>query len=108
MKTMGNTIKKMRDAKGWTQSELAKEAGTGEKYISALELGRRKPGPKLMKSLCSAFGVTEIEIRFGSRVRSTNGRQAKILRMLIREFIGMSETDQMKWIIKVREWKNKK
>jgi len=74
---MGHTIRKLRDARGWTQDELGRMTGAGDKYISALENGRRKPGQKLMTELCKAFGVTEQEIRFGAE-SSKDERSAEL------------------------------
>ena len=46
-----------RDAKGWTQRELAKRVGVTQNYIPALELGNRNPGPDLRQKLMDLFGV---------------------------------------------------
>lgn len=46
-----------RDAKGWTQRELAKRLGVTQNYIPALELGSRNPGPDLRQKLMDLFAV---------------------------------------------------
>lgn len=104
MKTMGDRIKRLRTDRNWTQDELGRMIGAGDKYISALENGRRKPGPKLMTELCNAFGVTEQEIRFGD-ADETDNRQAPFLRMLIDELKVLPDTEQLEWILKIRRWK---
>lgn len=63
--TIGDRIRKLRDERRWTQKELSKISGIGKNYISAIELGNRRPGLDAMPKLCNAFGVTEQEIRFG-------------------------------------------
>jgi len=46
-----------RDARGWTQRELAKRLGVTQNYIPALELGNRNPGPDLRQKLMDLFGA---------------------------------------------------
>jgi len=50
-------LRAQRDAKGWTQRELAKRLGVTQNYIPALELGNRNPGPDLRQKLMDLFGV---------------------------------------------------
>lgn len=44
-----------REAKGWTQRELARRLAVTQNYIPALELGSRNPGPDLRQKLMSLF-----------------------------------------------------
>jgi transcriptional regulator with XRE-family HTH domain len=48
-------LRARREAKGWTQRELAKRAGVTQNYIPALELGTRNPGPDLRQKLMDLF-----------------------------------------------------
>ena len=48
-------LRGQRDAKGWTQRELAKRLGVTQNYIPALELGNRNPGPDLRQKLMDLF-----------------------------------------------------
>ncbi|MFN2466301.1 MAG: helix-turn-helix transcriptional regulator [Candidatus Dormibacteria bacterium] len=48
-------LRTRREARGWTQRELAKRAGVTQNYIPALELGTRNPGPDLRQKLMDLF-----------------------------------------------------
>ena len=53
---MSKQIKKLREARGLTQVELAAKAGTTQAYIVALEKGSRKnPSLKLLGDLAKAL-----------------------------------------------------
>jgi len=95
MGDMGDHIRKMRVDRGWTQEDLAKMTNTGEKYISALERGMRKPGPKLIVELCNAFCITEKELRFGKPDdQGLDRRHNATLRRLVEITTPLSEPEQ--------------
>lgn len=55
-------LKRLRDAAGLTQEELAQRAGLTAKAVSALERGeRRRPYPHTVRSLSDALGLGEGE-----------------------------------------------
>lgn len=54
---IGNTIQKMRDDKGWTQTELAKKSGLQQSHISRLEAGIHSPSWRTLEKIASAFEV---------------------------------------------------
>ncbi len=51
-----NRIKELRLAKGMSQTELAKKAGTTQNTISSLETGQYSPTAYLSGLLCRALG----------------------------------------------------
>ncbi len=64
--TLRETIKRLREAKGWTQGELAHEASKGLKgsrkvsrvYVTQLETGAKKnPSLITLSHLAKALGV---------------------------------------------------
>lgn len=55
-------LRKFRELKGWTQTELAKEAGLTQSWISHFEAGRRKPTLDTLQKLTSALGCTLEEL----------------------------------------------
>ena len=50
-------LKALRDHRGMTQADLAKEAGTSAVYISQIERGERRAGRKLRAKLGKALRV---------------------------------------------------
>jgi predicted ATPase/DNA-binding XRE family transcriptional regulator len=60
--TFGGMLRRLREAAGLTQEELATRAGMTAKGVSALERGERKrPFPHTLRSLADALGLTEEE-----------------------------------------------
>lgn len=50
-----NRIKEMRQERGWSQTELAKKAGSTQNTISSLETGQYSPTAFLAAVLCAVF-----------------------------------------------------
>src|SRR5919112_2760925 len=60
--TFGATLRKLRDAAGLTQEELASRAGLTAKAVSALERGARKrPYPHTVRALAEALDLSDDE-----------------------------------------------
>lgn len=58
----GRLLRRLREAAGLTQAELAERAGISEKAVGALESGRRqRPYPSTVRALADALGLTEHE-----------------------------------------------
>jgi transcriptional regulator with XRE-family HTH domain len=58
----GRRLRRLREAAGLTQEELAERAGLTPNAISALERGeRRRPYPQTLKALADALGLTAEE-----------------------------------------------
>jgi len=55
--TVGERIYKIRKEARLTQAEFAKEFGISTNYVGQLELGKRNPGPRLIKDICSAYQI---------------------------------------------------
>jgi transcriptional regulator with XRE-family HTH domain len=55
---VGLNIKSARNAKGWSQEELADRAGLHRTYISGLERNIRNPTITVLKRLADALGMT--------------------------------------------------
>lgn len=54
---MNVKVKKLREAKGWTQTRLARESGVSQTYISELEAGKSAPTIPIVYKLARALGV---------------------------------------------------
>src|ERR1700694_1544772 len=49
-------LKSMRDKRGLTQRQLARDLGISQNYIPAIEGGARHAGPKLQEQMVRYFG----------------------------------------------------
>lgn len=54
---MNEVVKRLRQAKGWTQTRLSKESGVSQTYISELEAGKSNPTIPIVRKLAAALGV---------------------------------------------------
>jgi transcriptional regulator with XRE-family HTH domain len=54
---MVKAIKKYRQAKGWSQSRLARESKVSQTYISELEAGKWTPNISILRKLANALEV---------------------------------------------------
>ena len=55
------TVRRIRKARGLSQSELAKRAGTTQYTVSEIELGHRDPHPATLKRLAAVLDVPVAE-----------------------------------------------
>ncbi len=61
--TLRNRIRLLREARGYTQEQLATRAGLGEKYLQNLESGRRRnPGLEVINKIAIALEVYAFEL----------------------------------------------
>jgi transcriptional regulator with XRE-family HTH domain len=51
-------LKELREAKGWTQKQLAEVSGLSQQAIAHWELGDREPSATSLFGLCQALGVS--------------------------------------------------
>jgi len=68
----GATIKKLREAKGLTQLQLADEIGVTAKAVSKWETAKGLPDISLIESLSRALGVSVMELMSGETVMNKN------------------------------------
>ena len=59
---VGENVRALRLAKGWTQEAFAERSGFSQQYISRLEGGRRNPTIVSLFELAQALGVTPAEL----------------------------------------------
>lgn len=59
---LGQKIRKIRLAKGWTQEVLSFEAEVNKNYISDLERGARNPTLKILIKIADALDVDIVEL----------------------------------------------
>lgn len=62
-KRLGSVVKRLREAHGLTQEEVATKAGVAQSYLAKLEGGARKnPSLDVLKRLAKALGVPVTEL----------------------------------------------
>ena len=54
---LGQNVRRLRDAKGWSQEEYADRAGIHRTYVSDIERGRRNPTITVVEKLAAPLGV---------------------------------------------------
>jgi transcriptional regulator with XRE-family HTH domain len=62
-KKFNTMLRRLREARGMTQADLAKKAKVDQGYISTLEAGQKtNPGINVLKRLARALGVPVTEL----------------------------------------------
>ena len=61
----GTTIRKLREAKGMTQLQLAEEIGVSSKAVSKWETAKGLPDISLIEALSQDLGVSVMELMSG-------------------------------------------
>ncbi|QTH20106.1 helix-turn-helix transcriptional regulator [Rhizorhabdus wittichii] len=56
-KRLGQNVRRLREAKGWSQEAYADEAGIHRTYVSDIERGARNPTVKIVEKLAVPFDV---------------------------------------------------
>ena len=68
----GQTIKRLREAKGLTQIQLAERIGVSGKAVSKWETLKGLPDISLIEPLAKALGVSVIELMSGDTIINKN------------------------------------
>jgi transcriptional regulator with XRE-family HTH domain len=55
---LGQNVRQLREAKGWSQEDYADRAGIHRTYVSDIERGRRNPTITVVERLAQPLGVT--------------------------------------------------
>jgi transcriptional regulator with XRE-family HTH domain len=62
---VGQRIRALRTAKGWTQTYLSIHAGVGRNYISDVELGKKEIGLRNLQLLALSLDLKTAELLKG-------------------------------------------
>ncbi len=54
---LGAVLRQVRNARGWTLREVAKESQVALGYLSEIERGRKEASSELLESITAALGV---------------------------------------------------
>ena len=61
------TIKELREARGWTQMDLAVHAGVSIAAVSNWETGRNQPQIRQLREVAKALGVSSDDIELAEK-----------------------------------------
>ena len=59
---LGRNLRRLREAKGWSQEAFADEAGIHRTYVSDIERAARNPTITVVEKLAVPLGVTAAEL----------------------------------------------
>lgn len=59
---LGRNVQRLRLARGWSQENLADEAGVHRTYVSGVERGVRNPTVTILAKLAKALSVAPSEL----------------------------------------------
>src|SRR5215204_5169869 len=62
LEEIGHNIRRLRDDKGWNQTELGFHADTSPSIISLIENGKRNPSTATLAKIAGALGVEVVEL----------------------------------------------
>ena len=60
--SVGEEVKRLRQAKGWTQEQLAVYAGSSQPTVNLLEAGKRNPSAATLEKLARALEVEVVDL----------------------------------------------
>ena len=107
----GQEVKRLREARGWTQAKLAVEAGMAPSAVNQIENGKRSPSASSLNKLAEALGVevadlfpkAEAPLPFEDTAKPSPGGGPTLgeIRAFLEEHVGSS------WIaLPEQEWGN--
>jgi transcriptional regulator with XRE-family HTH domain len=62
LRSIDERLRRLREAKGWSQEAFAHEAGIHRTYVSDIERGARNPTITVVEKLAKPLGVTMGEL----------------------------------------------
>jgi transcriptional regulator with XRE-family HTH domain len=62
MSGVGEEVKRLRQAKGWTQEQLAVYAGSSQPTVNLLEAGKRNPSAATLEKIARALEVEVVDL----------------------------------------------
>jgi transcriptional regulator with XRE-family HTH domain len=85
---VGQKIKALRQARGWSQYRLAKITGIPHQMISAWESGKQNPSAKHLTKLAAAFGIPVDALLYSRDARVEDGKPTLRLPIVLRVSAG--------------------
>ena len=66
LERFGQRVRRLRQAKGWSQEEFAYQCGLDRTYVGGIERGERNVALRNIERLADALGITIPELMKGS------------------------------------------
>src|SRR5215204_7292427 len=71
LENIGHNIRRLRDERGWNQTELGFRADTSPSIISLIENGKRNPSTATLAKIAEALSVEVVDLFPKARRRSS-------------------------------------
>lgn len=68
LSAFGEWLRRLREQRGWTQTEAAAACGVSVQYWNDVERARRKPGAKILNGIAGAWGLPAVVVYLRARV----------------------------------------
>lgn len=69
---IGSRIREIRERKGWTQDDLAREARMSKSFLSEIETGKRSLGTETLLKVAAALGASVEYLATGVRAQGVD------------------------------------
>lgn len=76
----GRRVAQYREAKGWSQGELGRQAGLSQAAVSHVEAGTRTPSIETARLLATALGVS-VGVLMGEAQATAVGEEARVVEL---------------------------
>ena len=88
-------IKKLRTARGYTQSAFARELNISAGYLSQLEMGLRKPSRALVQRIADTFGASLDYLLREGRPQAVEGVPPEIVEFFRSEHVTAQDREEL-------------
>lgn len=97
-KKIGNFLKDLRKANGFTQEQVAEKLGTSSRTISRWETGAYMPDISLLVAIAEMYDVDVREIIDGERKEENMNSEVKEVAVKMADYSTMEKKNMLKWI----------
>ena len=97
-KKIGNFLKDLRKANGFTQEQVAVKLGTSSRTISRWETGAYMPDISLLVAIAEMYDVDVREIIDGERKEENMNSEVKEVAVKMADYSTMEKKTMLKWI----------
>ena len=97
-KKIGNFLKDLRKANGFTQEQVAERLGTSSRTISRWETGAYMPDISLLVTIAEMYDVDVREIIDGERKEENMNSEVKEVAVKMADYSTMEKKTMLKWI----------